>query len=277
MIQYPFYSEDARVRIFSDLHLGHQKSYFQKAEQLLPLIQDCDIVICNGDTAETRQGKYYHTGIAERENLIQLCHQENKQLIIIGGNHDPDIETRAAFLEENSLFLMHGDAIFDSGAPWGREYLQNKSLILSIIKKYTSNIVSLKGRLAMAREIAAAVPAITSKEYGNNKLLNFLLHATLPPDRPIRILGAWILYSHLIEKFAKTYAPEAKIIITGHMHRRSVFHTHERIFINTGAFFKHAKPWVVDITHKKLRLLTVESSTPHAYQLGHSVASFKIN
>ncbi len=257
MIERPDFSEDCRIRIVSDLHLGHRKSFVQETRDLIPLLEGCDVLVCNGDTAETRTGPYKQRGMEMRRELEMLCQSRGQRLFLIGGNHDPDVPTRAAYLCDGLAFLMHGDALFKTGAPWGREFLQNKALIFDIIRKYPEHECNLRDRLSMNREIAAAIPAVLSKEVRGSRLTNFLLHAAWPPSRPLRILGAWGLYKRYVRRFARRYAPECQLIITGHMHRRSIFQTDRRLFINTGAFFQHARPWIIDICRRELILSEV--------------------
>lgn len=265
--------KDSRIRIVSDIHLGHRKSAVFSPEKLLPLIDPCDVLICLGDTAETKPGRYQEDGLRKLEELSALMQEKGKKLFIIGGNHDPATPTRGAFMDHKLIFMMHGDALFKTGAPWGREYLLNKQLITDIIRKYPEAGKTLQDRLALAQEVAAAVPAILSQEKGNSKLINFLLHAAWPPSRPFRIMGSWFLYKHLVRKFARKYVPETRVVITGHMHRRSLFMADRKLFINTGAFFNHATPWIVDIHERKL---TVSNVAPD-FSAANSVASYSLD
>lgn len=273
MIEHPDIDSSSRIRIISDIHLGHKKSSIKATTDLTPLIEGCDTLIALGDSAETRIGKYKESGLQGRQELIELCQSLGRKLILIGGNHDPDVPARGLFLQNNLIFMMHGDSLFKTGAPWGREYLQNKKIIKDIIRKYPEAGKTLHDRLTMSKEVAEAIPAILSKESGYGKLIDFFLHAAWPPTRPIRILGSWYLYKHMVRKFARKYVPQSKIIITGHMHRRTLFMADNRLFINTGAFFSHATPWIVDIHEHNL---TVSNISPKLTPT-HSVASYSLN
>lgn len=272
MIARPEYSENTRYRIVSDLHLGHEKSYFHHLDQLRFLLDGCDTLICLGDTAETRVNRFQQRGFEFREELRDLCRTEQKNLIIIGGNHDPDIHDRAAFLLDERIFMMHGDAIFQTGAPWGREFLYNKEQVFDIIHKYRNEPDNLRNRLSMNREIADQIAPVLSRQFGSNKYLNFLIHAAWPPSRPARILGAWILYKKYIRRFTRKYVPQAEVVITGHLHRRSIFQADKRCFINTGAYFQNATPWIVDIHQNLLTVSNLEAKK----SIGRSVASFSL-
>ena len=256
------FSPRTRVRILSDLHLGHKKSFIQKKEQLLALLEGCDVLICNGDGAETRRGPFLEKALLWREEFTRLAQEEGKEVLFIGGNHDPDIPLRAAFLQQRRLFLMHGDAVFKTGAPWGREYLYHKKFIEKIIKDQWSPTMSLPARLSFAQEIAGALPAQLSKEWGKNKLVNFALHATWPPTRAFRILGSWLLFPFLWQKFVAKYAPESQVYVTGHMHRPYYFKKAGKVFINTGAFFNHARPSVLDLKGDSYSLSPLETFYP---------------
>lgn len=271
MITRLHYNEDERVRIISDLHLGHKKAYFHNIPEVKFLLDGCDTLICLGDTAEARSGRYQEKGLALRQEFRDLCTAENKKLVLVGGNHDPDIHDRAAFLDDERIFMMHGDAMFRTGAPWGREFLYNKDLVFDIIRKYREG-ENLRDRLAMNQEIAGSIPAYVAREFGTNKIFNYLLHAAWPPDRPFRIMGAWMLYRKYIRRFVRKYTPQSEIIITGHLHKRSLFQADKRCFINTGAFFQNAIPWIIDIHRSKLTISNLEDRK----KVGRSVASFFI-
>lgn len=258
LIIYPDIDSSKKVRITSDIHLGHKKADVHDVNELRPLLEGCDYFICNGDLAELREGHYKASGEAMLEELYELVESLPIEFLYIGGNHDPKIPTRACFLRGRDIFITHGDIVFRTGAPWGREYLQNKPMIKEVLAKYDFNAMNLEQRLEQSAQIAQLVPAVLSPEYTSSPLINFFLHAAWPPDRPFRIIGAWMFYKYLIRRLARHVAPESRVIITGHFHRPTVFRADGKLFINTGAHFKHAHAWTVDIQGEEIIISRVE-------------------
>lgn len=251
----PEYSRDQKIRITSDIHLGHKKASTHEVDELKDMITDCDVFVCAGDIAELRLGRFQEAGINAYAELQELIKTIDNDFIGIGGNHDPKVLPRAAYLRDDEIFVMHGDAVFRSGAPWGREYLQNKPIIGDLLAQYNLDKMTLEERLILSAKIADLIPAILSPEYTNNNIINFLLHAGWPPSRPFRIVGAWILQKYLIRRFVRFFKIPSKIIITGHFHRPTLFRGEGKIYINTGAHFKYSKAWIVDVIGDSLSIL----------------------
>ena len=65
-----------RIRILSDLHLGHAASQVRKVSQLEPLLEGADEIIFNGDSCEQKVVEWAERGRDQCAELVELCSRE---------------------------------------------------------------------------------------------------------------------------------------------------------------------------------------------------------
>lgn len=239
--------QGARVRVISDLHLGHERC--EVAGRTLPpaLLEGTDILIIAGDLAETRVCDWREEGIALREQLRRQCRERGVQLVEISGNHDPDVQPLLLRLWGGQTVIMHGHALYKEVAPWSWEYLRNRAACKALIAQYPDADTNLESRLELSRAMCQLTPPILRREGIRNKYLRGFLHCFWPPQRPWGIVWCWLTCARKAETFARRYFPDAENVIFGHFHRPLNTHFGKRRLLNTGAWFKHATPYCVDL------------------------------
>lgn len=237
----------AHVRIISDLHLGHERC--EVAGNALPpaLLRGVDVLIVAGDLAETRACAWQAAGLSLREALRRQCSEAGVQLLEISGNHDPDIPPLLLRLWGGSTVIMHGHALYKEVAPWSWEYLRNKAACQALINEHPAADTDLEERLELSRAMCRLTPPILRREGIRNKYLRGFLHCFWPPQRPWGIVWCWLSCARRAEKFARRYFPQAQTVVLGHFHRPLDARFGKRRILNTGAWFRHATPYAVDM------------------------------
>ncbi len=235
------------VRFISDLHLGHERCEAPPVAELAPLLQGIHTLVILGDAAETRKCDWQASGIAAREELRSMCRAHGVRLVEISGNHDPDIPALLVRLWEGRVIGMHGHALYKEGAPWSWEYLHNKVACRQLINSFPEVGTNLEQRLELSRRMCLLTPPIMRREGIRNPLLRGFLHCFWPPQRPFGIVKTWLTCGWLAEQFARQFTPQAEVIIFGHMHRSGRWRYGKRQIFNTGAWFRHATPYVIDM------------------------------
>ena len=249
----------ALVRFISDLHLGHERCEAPAVAQLADLLEGVSILVVVGDLAETRPCAWQERGMAAREELRELCRQRGVQLVEISGNHDPDTPALLARFWGGRVVAMHGHALYKEVAPWSWEYLRNKPACQKLLATYPDADTRLESRLELSRAMCQLTRPILRREGISNPLLRGFMHCFWPPQRPIGIVWCWLSCARKCEHFARRFFPEAETVIFGHMHRFGNWRFGQRRILNTGAWFRHATPYLVDmrdaeiISYRKFR------------------------
>lgn len=235
------------VRFISDLHLGHERCEAPAVEALAPLLQGVGMLVVAGDLAETRPCAWQQAGMAAREALRRLCSSHGVQLVEISGNHDPDTPALLARFWGGRVVAMHGHALHKEVAPWSWEYLRNKTICKKLIAEYPEADTNLERRLELSRAMCQLTPPIMRREGFRNPLLRGFMHCFWPPQRPLGIVWSWLTCGRKAEQFARRFFPQAEVIVFGHMHRSGHWRFGKREIFNTGAWFRHATPYLLDM------------------------------
>lgn len=201
----------------------------------------------------------------KRARFLRMCRDAGVQPVLLAGNHDPDEKAGLLKLQGGRICALHGHALFREVAPWGWEYLKNKQVSRELIAAFPEAEADLLRRLELARAMSVLVPPVyTRSGTHQNKLVRFLAHSAWPPERPVRILLAWLTMMRRMGKFADRFFPEAEVVIFGHLHRRAVSGKKgRRLYVNLGACFRHARCWAADVTPE--RGVSIRSYTPGGY------------
>lgn len=235
------------VRFISDLHLGHERCEAPPVAELAPLLEGISTLVVLGDLAETRACDWQPAGLAAREELRTLCRERGVQLVEVAGNHDPDVPALLVRLWGGRVIGMHGHALYKEGAPWSWEYLRNKPACMQLIAEHEQADTNLEQRLELARKMCQLTPPIMRREGIRNPLLRGFMHCFWPPQRPMGIVWSWLTCGRRTEHFARQFFPRAEVVIFGHMHRSGTWRYGKRQIFNTGAWFRHATPYVLDM------------------------------
>ncbi len=237
----------ARVRVISDLHLAHERCEVPSMEQLANLLEGVDVLVVAGDLSETRACAWQDEGLRKRDELQRLCRERGVTLLCVAGNHDPDAGPLLLKLWGGQVVIMHGHALYKEGAPWSWEYLRNREKCRALMGLYPQCDTSLEQRLELSSRMCQLTPPILRREGIRNRHLRGLLHCFFPPQRPLRIVWCWLTCGRRTEAFARRFFPEAELVVLGHFHRSGKWRYGRRTIVNTGAWFKHATPWLADL------------------------------
>lgn len=241
-----------RVRFISDLHLAHERCQALTDYDLESVVRGTDILVSNGDLSETRPCPWREMGVRLRADFHALCARHGVRLIELAGNHDPALPHLAARFWGGRVVAMHGHAIFREIAPWSWEYINNKELFRSIIAACPEADTDLEARLELSRRLSSAVSPIFKRRGPHIPVVSSLLHCFWPPERPLQIIRGWLTSPGLANRFAGQYFPQAETVVLGHFHRHCFRRFPGRTVINTGAWFKHATPYVLDMVDARV-------------------------
>lgn len=223
------------LRIFSDLHLGHQASRIMEVEKLRPLFHGAGTVLFNGDTWEELSPPWREKSGEMLARLRSVLAEEGCESIFLPGNHDPGWEG-SGFMElaEGRIAVSHGDALLRSGAPWKREMLKNPEIIDELWNRFPNAATDIGSRLELARAIARRM--VTTHPPDGRSLFARAMDAAFPPQRAMHMVSAWLLQGRHGAHFCETYLPQAEILVCGHFHCHGIRKALGRTVINTGSF-----------------------------------------
>lgn len=257
--------EGGIVRFVSDLHLGHPGGLLKTEEQFRLLVAGCSTLVVCGDYSETRPGPYREDGERMRGLFEEVCRKEGVGLVVLCGNHDPDEPEAIATYAGGKLIALHGHELFREVAPWGREYLYHKREAKREMARFPDADRDLGQCLARARALSLFVPPVVrKKERSRSGLFDLMKNACWPPTRAVRILLAWLTMGRRVDRFTERFFPDARIVCYGHLHRRVIHRRHGRLYINTGALFKNARAYAVDVQGGGLAVRDLTPSGPGA-------------
>lgn len=241
-----------RVRFISDLHYGHERCEAPTPQELVNSMDGIGMLVVVGDLAETRDCPWKQRGETLRAELRQLCAKQSIELIEISGNHDPDTPALLALFWQGRVAAMHGHALYKEVAPWSWEYLRNKKACHELIARYADCDSNLHSRLELSRAMCTLSPPIMKREGIKNRFLRSFLHCFWPPQRPFHIVWGWLTCGYKAERFTRRFLPDIETFILGHFHRYGKWRFGKRAILNTGAWFKHATPYIVDMQDGQL-------------------------
>lgn len=246
-----------RVRILSDLHLGHPASLIGAAAELRPLLEGVDTVVFNGDSCELAYAGWTERGQDLMDDLQSLCGEVGVRALFLTGNHDPGIsELGWLDLWDGALLVTHGDMVHREVATWSREYLSSKQEVAAVWEERDELEDDLRKRWEGVRAVEEILRVKRPpKVHLRGKLQ--LLSAVWPLERPFAILRAWATMFPAALDFMKRYRPEARVMVFGHFHRPGISWRDGRLLVNLGAFTRGAIPLAVDLEGDWMRVRRV--------------------
>jgi predicted phosphodiesterase len=211
-----------------------------RAAEILPLIQQAGTLIINGDAAELHVREYRDQAVEELARLRELCDQNETRLILLAGNHDPEVTPERYIIhEKKGVFITHGDVVEDSVAPWSDAAERMRQRHREFSESMTeSERNTLESSFHACREASVAEWSPNGDADPPSTALNVLLK----PKKLIQVLRFWRQQARLMNAFAEQFVPSARLILIGHSHRPLVKKVGHRVIVNTGCFGFPGKP-----------------------------------
>ncbi len=216
------------TRIFSDVHYGDRASRVRDLRQLRPLLEGVAHLVLNGDTLDTRPGG------------------------------DP---AATADLAGGAVFATHGDILFDNLVPWSRDARVAGQRIAAELARLTdAERADFDRRITAFRRVAHSIPQRHQAEkHPLRYALRFMADTVWPPHRVILIARAWQRLPPRTFELVRRHRPQARIVLTGHIHRPGVWTSPRGVVsINTGSFVPPLGGYAVDLTPAALVVRRVE-------------------
>lgn len=269
---------EALIRIISDLHYGDRASAVSSLDQLCPLLDGTEVLLFNGDTGDTRPGPHPEHTRALRKEIQAFVQHAPAKVRFVTGNHDPDIsQIHSRDLAGGEVFVTHGDLLFDNVVPWGNDAAVAGELVRQAREAHGDGALNLQQLLEIHRHAAKSIPQRhQSERHGLKYLIGFLRDTVWPINRIFRILRAWRETPRRAEALLDQHRPQARFIITGHVHRAGVWRlSGNRMLINTGSFCPPSGRLLVELTRDQLRVRQVDLRA-NRFHPGKIVAQFAL-
>lgn len=266
----------SRVRILSDLHLGHPGSLVHDVQELRPLLEGVDVVVFNGDSCELAYTQWQEGGKQWFDDLKALCAGAGVRPVFLTGNHDPGISEQGWLdLLGGAVFVTHGDMVDWRVAPWSREYLARKRKVAAVWAGHGGQSDDLAARWKATR---AVEEVLHTRMRPKLKLRGKwqLLSAGWPPERALAILMAWATMFPAARDFLRRYRPEARVMIFGHFHHPGVAWRDGCLLVNTGAFMGGLAIRVVDVDGGRLTVRRVSRNAGGGFEPGEVTEVYQV-
>ena len=225
--------------ILSDLHLGLGPL---EAGHLAPLVQAADELWLNGDVCEHRHPAHRERALRLMGELQAMCAGRGVPIVRLAGNHDHD-EALPMFrtLADGRIFVTHGHAFLPEIAPWSvwsREAGRRHREHLASLPEDERDTLQAALQAAAAASEAAWVGMARERK----------LHAAAMLSRPwavAEVLRTWWRWPRLTHQFVERHWPQARVVVSGHSHRRAFDVISGRTLMDTGSFNPPARPAAV--------------------------------
>jgi len=268
------------IRIFSDLHWGHKASRVKELDALESLVSGADTVIFNGDTVEQKfedSPAHLDHPLPPIGRLKDKIESLDSKAIFLTGNHDPEVsQAHYCAIDNGSVLITHGDAIFDAIAPWSANAGILKKLVEQGLEKYHADgSTPFYDYLQVFKEASIKEHAIL-KDYDPTvwgKIEVFARQAW-PPNRPLKILECWKNAPKKAIGLMTQFGMSPDFLIIGHTHKPDISVIGGTTVINTGAFLPWPGATAVDIDSTGITVRKVLHRKGE-FSLGETVKRFK--
>jgi predicted phosphodiesterase len=245
------------TRIFSDVHFGDRASRVGRLTQLRPLLDGVSELVLNGDTLDTRPSTKPERTAALRDEVCAFFAREVAAVTFLTGNHDADISPHhLRDLAGGRVVALHGDVLFDSIVPWGRDAPLVARLIAAELASLPPDTLhQLDQRFAVWRRIASRIPQRHQVEtHGLKYYVRLALDVGWPPLRSLQVLRAWREEPRRAAEFLRRHRPAAQVLLVGHTHRPAILRPPgaAATVVNTGSFCLPLGGFAADISASRV-------------------------
>lgn len=258
----PWQAATARIRILSDLHLGHPASLLHDPRTLTPALEGADVVLFNGDTAELAHQRRRGPATAALAVLDDHCRSLGARPFFLPGNHDPAASSlQYVDLAGGAIFVTHGDVLHPLVAPWSRDVAElrrqrQRWLAEPPAASWPPGTApeTLDGAICLARLMAAECwrhdPDLGR---GMAARLRLVARFARQPWRIPKVLWFWWRTVAYVRSLRDRYRPQARSVLIGHTHQPRVSRQRDLTVINTGSFLPLSYPLLVEVVGTRWR------------------------
>ncbi|MEE4213204.1 MAG: metallophosphoesterase family protein [Parvularcula sp.] len=271
----------SKIRIVSDLHVGHRASVIDHLDALKPLTEGVDWLILNGDTLELKYGDLdlkHYDAVVEKKRFEDEISKWSCKVSVITGNHDPEIsDLHSLSILGGKVFITHGDGLFPTVAPWSSN-IGNLEKHAAVIDPEATGATEhdLHDYLALHKQVAIRAHKDDKKYnptlWGKMKIF---LHQTWPPIIPFRILKSWREVPARAVSLTERFGLSPQFIVVGHTHKPGVWKRGGITVINLGSYFPWPGTRCIDIEGATLVVRKVHKRQ-NAIRIGRVVATFEL-
>lgn len=272
---------NSRIRIISDVHLGHKASVISELSAIRPLSEDVDWLIFNGDTLELKYGDLdssTYDANKQKQRFEAEIERWNCKVSVITGNHDPEIsDTHFLNILDGQVFITHGDGLFRDIAPWSSNIDNLQRFSERIDPTATGNTEEELHNYLQLHKDASIQAHLTDKKYNPTAWgkLKILMHQGWPPSTPFRILKSWREVPDRAVSLAQRFGLDPKVIVVGHTHKPGIWHRGDTTIVNLGSFFPWPGAQCIDIEANRLSVRKIRKKTNHI-ELEEEIAVFEL-
>lgn len=243
--------------------------------QIAPLLDGADRVLLNGDTLDTRPGPAPDHTARIVDQVQTFIRQSPAELVLLTGNHDPDISPHHFLELPGGLLVTHGDIVFDNIVPWGRDALVAAALVNTERGDAAHSADKFARLLEAHRRACAAIPQRHQAErHGLRYLAGFLTDTIWPPSRIWHIVNSWRTFPQRARRLLDEHRPQARFMISGHTHWPGVWPQPDgRVIINTGSYCPPCGHVLVEFDAERLIVRRVRRKSGD-FHPGHVIAEF---
>lgn len=270
-----------RIRIVSDVHLGHKASVVDDIKALRTLAEDVDWLIFNGDTLELKYGDLNadHYNAPEQKRLFdEETASWGCKVTLITGNHDPEIsDIHSLSLLDGKVFVTHGDGLFPTVAPWSSNIKNLSKFAAEIDPNATgSTAQELHDYLGLHKKVSVLAHK-DDKKYNPTLWgkLKIFLHQGWPPTTPFRIIKSWMEVPERAVSLTRRFGLSPKVIVTGHTHYPGVWKKGQQTVVNLGSLFPWPGSRCIDIEGSELTVRRIRKAE-NSLRIGKPVARFEL-
>ncbi|WP_221031900.1 metallophosphoesterase [Actomonas aquatica] len=262
------------LRILSDLHIRDAASKIRRLADLEPLLDGVDELWLNGDTCDNQTG----LAPADLDEIRAFFIARVPVVRFLTGNHDPDISTvHEASAAEGRLWATHGDVFLDSVVPWSRVRDKIEERVARALQADSAlDLTTFEGRIAAMRQACLGFGRECDPERNDPAhRLRRLFTEFFPPRQPLAMLHTWWTFPHRAVTQTRRWRPDARVIVTGHVHFPRVWQRGDYTVINTGAFTGPLGARCVDVFDGHLAVRTI-TWRRRAWHAGDRVATIAL-
>lgn len=242
--------------VVSDVHLSG--CWRRQIEYLRGLWRPGERVVLNGDTLNRSLDKRPEVRREVLESLFERARRDGAELTLVAGNCDPycsDLDD--LLLAGGRIWVTHGHVLFDDMSPWANYAHRTRRHIMDYLDRFPPEYRDrLEHRYEAMRWVIRRYhdrPETVSRSQtvqGMFRLWRAIVHLPRLPAT----LRAWRDLPRLADRAARQRAPQARVVLLGHTHRRGCWQAGGRWVVNTGSLETRQSAWAVRINPPTLSL-----------------------